>query len=175
MNQYKNTPMLPWGALRCLILTSTNTPLPKSALFGVLFPPFNNIRSNMAAAPATKNTRRPDPSRGPAPPNPERKSNNVQVGRQRSNFVYADLTKHLLAGGEQEVEVSALGAVIADAVAVVEMLKNQGLVTVTKIETSRGKEESAHRKFADKIAIWVTKAPGFDEKYKQQMADREKK
>lgn len=110
--------------------------------------------------------------RGPAPPNPDRPSNNVQVGKQRSNFVYADLTKHLLANGEKEVEISALGSVIADCVAVVEMLKNQGMVTVKKIETSRGTETHARRDSTDKIAIWVVPTPAFPELYKKQMEER---
>ena len=117
----------------------------------------------------------PSAKRGPAPPNPHRPSNNVQVGHQRSNLVFADLTKHLLAGGEKDVEVSALGAVIADAVDVVEILKNQGMVTVTKIETSRRAAPNARGHVADKISIWVVKAPGFDDKYRDQMAERSRK
>ena len=113
--------------------------------------------------------------RGPAPPNPDRKTNNVQVGKQRSNFVYADLTKHLLHGGEKEVEISALGSVIADCVAVVEMLKNQGMVEVVKIETSRGKDTQARRESTDKIAIWVKATKDFDTLYKKQMEERKEK
>jgi DNA-binding protein len=86
--------------------------------------------------------------------------------------VYADLTKHLLAGGEKEVEISALGEIIADAVNVVEMLKNQELVTVSKIETSLGEATSARNPKSAKIAIWVSAAPGFKAKYDKQMAER---
>jgi DNA-binding protein len=113
--------------------------------------------------------------RGPAPPNPTRPDGNVQVGRGRSNFVYADLTKHLLAGGQKEVEISALGSIISDAVAVVEMLKNQGLVVVSKIETSRGAGTNARSATTDKIAIWVQRAPGFETEYERQMAERKAK
>jgi len=112
------------------------------------------------------------PKRGPAPPNPARDDNNVQVGRGRSNFVYADLTKHLLANGKEEVEVSALGSVISDAVAVVEMLKNQGLVVVSKIHTSRGAGTNARSETTDSMSIWVKKAPGFATEYARQMAER---
>ena len=113
--------------------------------------------------------------RGPAPPDPNRPAGNVQVGRGRSNFVYADLTKHLLAGGQEQVEISALGSIISDAVAVVEMLKNQGLVTVAKIETSRGAGTNARSATTDKISIWVKKADGFQAEYDRQMAERKAK
>ena len=114
------------------------------------------------------------PKRGPAPPNPDRSAGNVQVGRGRSKYVYADLTKHLLANGQPEVEVTALGGIISDAVAVVEMLKNQGLVTVTKIETSRGEGTNARSANTDKIAIWVKKTAAFDAEYERQMSERNK-
>jgi DNA-binding protein len=115
------------------------------------------------------------PKRGPAPPNPGRPDGNVQVGRNRSNFVYADLTKHLLANGQETVEVSALGSIISDAVAVVEMLKNQGLVSVHKIETSRGAGTNARSESTDKISIWVKKTPGFKTEYERQMKERKEK
>ena len=111
-------------------------------------------------------------TRGPAPPNPDRASNNVQVGRRRSNFVYADLAKHLLAGGEDVVEISALGEIIADAVNVVEMLKNQEMVVVTKIVTSAGAATEARKPDSDQISIFVSKAPGFKAKYDKQMEER---
>jgi len=129
-------------------------------------------KKDAKAAPAAAAAAAPKEKRGPAPPNPDRPKNNVQVGKQRSNFVYADLTKHLMANGEKEVEISALGSVISDCVAVVEMLKNQGMVTVTKIETSRGKETNARRDSTDKIAIWVAPTKDFPKLYKQQMDER---
>eukprot|EP01084_Bolivina_argentea_P101720 182322_1 len=99
---------------------------------------------------------------------------NVRVSGGRSKFVYADVSKHLLAGGEPFVEISALGVAIADAVAVAEMLKNQGMVTVSKIETSRG-IEGAKRANTDKISIHVVKAKGFDAIYQEQQAERDAK
>ena len=100
--------------------------------------------------------------------------NNVRVSSGRSKFVYADVTKHLLADGEPFVEISALGAAIADAVAVTEMLKNQGLVEVQKIETSRG-ADGAKRANTDKILLKVVKAKGFDAVYAEQQKQREAK
>jgi len=102
----------------------------------------------------------------------DKKKNNVRVSSNKSKFVYADVTKHLLNDGEAFVELSALGAAIADCVAVVEMLKNQGMVTVKKIETSRG-VLNARRATTDKISITVIKAKDFDTKYKEQLAQRE--
>ena len=105
----------------------------------------------------------------------DRIKNNVQVGAQRSKFLYADLSKHLLAGGETEVFITALGQAISDAVAVVEMLKHQGMVTVTKIETSRGTDDSARQRLAEKISITVTKTKDFDALYAEQLKQREEK
>jgi len=102
----------------------------------------------------------------------DKKKNNVRVSSNKSKFVYADVTKHLLNDGEAFVELSALGAAIADCVAVVEMLKNQGMVTVKKIETSRG-VLNARRATTDKISITVVKAKDFETKYKEQLAQRE--
>ena len=102
-----------------------------------------------------------------------RPKNVVRVGSQRSKYLYVDLAKHLLHGGEKEVIVSALGQAISDAVAVVEMLKNQGMVTVTRIHTSRGEEETARRHTADKIEITVIKTATFDATYAEQQAKRE--
>jgi DNA-binding protein len=102
----------------------------------------------------------------------DKKKNNVRVSSNKSKFVYADVTKHLLNDGEAFVELSALGAAIADCVAVVEMLKNQGMVTVKKIETSRG-VLNARRATTDKISITVIKAKDFETKYKEQLAQRE--
>lgn len=102
-----------------------------------------------------------------------RRKNNVQVGSARSNFVYCDLAKHLLAGGESEVEVSALGKAIADAVTVVEMLKNQGMVIVTKIHTCRGMEAAGKRRSTDKISIHIIKSSDFDRVYAEQLEKRQ--
>jgi hypothetical protein len=49
----------------------------------------------------------------------ERPKNNVRVGSHKSNSIYADVAKHLLAGGEPEVTVTGLGSALADAVTVV--------------------------------------------------------
>ena len=104
-----------------------------------------------------------------------RAKNNVQVSANRSKFLYADVAKHMLHNGEESVVVSALGLAISDAVAVVEMLKNQEMVVVKKIQTSRGEETTARRRAADKIEIVVTKAKGFDAKYAEQQKQREER
>ena len=106
---------------------------------------------------------------------PERQKNNVQVSTNKSRFLYADITKHLLNGGEKEVVISALGLAIADAVGVAEVLKNQDMVSVTRIQTSRGEESSARSRNADKIEITVVKAKSFDAKYAEQQKQREER
>jgi DNA-binding protein Alba len=108
-------------------------------------------------------------------PKVERPKNNVQVGSQRSKYLYADLAKHLLHSGEATVVISALGQAISDAVAVVEMLKNQGVADVKNIYTSRGEEETARRRLSDKIEITVVKSADFDAKYAEQQKQREEK
>ncbi len=103
----------------------------------------------------------------------DRPSNNVRVGSQKSKTLYADVAKHLLAGGESEVNVSGLGSAVADAVTVVEMLKNQGMVNVKRITTSRSSVESGARHAADKIEIILTKSKDFDSKYAEQQKARD--
>ena len=102
----------------------------------------------------------------------DRPKNNVRVGLQKSNALYADVSKHLLAGGESEVVISGLGSAVPEAVTVVEMLKNQGVVVVKSIRTSRGQDENARRS-ADKIEIVVVKAKDFDAKYAEQQKVRD--
>jgi len=104
----------------------------------------------------------------------DRPKNNVRVGLQKSKALYADVAKHLLAGGESEVVISGLGSAVPEAVTVVEMLKNQGMVTVKSIRTSRGQDENARRS-ADKIEIAVVKAKEFDAKYAEQQKARDER
>ena len=54
------------------------------------------------------------------------------------------------------------------------MLKNQSLVTVTKINTSRG-VDGAKRANSDKISITVVKSKDFDKIYAEQQKQREAK
>ena len=104
----------------------------------------------------------------------EHKKGCIQVSSFSRKFVFIDLAKHMLASGEPFVEISALGAAISDCVSVVEVLKNQGMVEVTKIETCRG-VEGAKRANSDKIIIHVVKTKEFDAKYAEQQAIREAK
>ncbi len=105
----------------------------------------------------------------------DRPKNNVRVGSQKSKALYADVTKHLLAGGEPEVTVSGLGSALPDAVTVVEMLKNQGMVIVKRINTARGAAENGARHAADKIEIVVVKSKEFDSKYAEQQKVRDER
>ncbi|EAN84475.1 hypothetical protein C3747_37g904c [Trypanosoma cruzi] len=92
----------------------------------------------------------------------------VRVGVDRRNFAYVDFTKHRLHEGKPEVIITGLGRAISDAVAVVEILKNQGLVTVKKITTSRGNVKSSSTSVIDKIEILVVKSKEFDSIYEEQ-------
>ncbi|KAG8345950.1 putative Alba [Trypanosoma vivax] len=107
--------------------------------------------------------------------NNDRPKNAVRVGYYGTKFLYVDITKHLLHDGEKEVFISALGTAINEAVSVVEMLKDQQMVTVKKISTSRGITPNGRGNPVDKIEIIVTKAPGFDAKYAEQQKVREAK
>ncbi|CCW61900.1 unnamed protein product [Phytomonas sp. EM1] len=98
---------------------------------------------------------------------------NVRVSANKRKFAYVDFTKHRLHEGVNEILISGLGSAIADAVSVTELLKNQGLVVVKKIHTSRGDVEAARLNYVDKIEIVVGKSPDFDSIYKEQQQARE--
>ncbi|CAG9570941.1 conserved hypothetical protein [Leishmania major strain Friedlin] len=97
----------------------------------------------------------------------------VRVSSNKRKFGYVDYTKHRLHEGYPEVIVSALGTAIADAVSVVELLKNQGVVEVKKICTSRAQFDDVRSTTTDKIEVVVVKSPEFDAIYEQQQKDRE--
>ncbi|EPY37133.1 hypothetical protein STCU_00164 [Strigomonas culicis] len=97
----------------------------------------------------------------------------VRVSVNKRKFAYVDFAKHRLHEGEKEIIFSGLGSAIADAVSVVELLRNQGLVNIKSIRTSRGDVEAARSKFVDKIEIVVTKSSDFDAKYEEQQKVRE--
>lgn len=103
----------------------------------------------------------------------DKKENNVRVSGAKRKFVYVDYTKHRLAEGVPEIFISGLGSAIADAVSVAELLKNQGLVEVKQIRTSRGDAEAARNNYVDKIEITVVKSKDFDAKYAEQQKQRE--
>ncbi|CAM45590.1 conserved hypothetical protein [Leishmania braziliensis MHOM/BR/75/M2904] len=97
----------------------------------------------------------------------------VRVSSNKRKFGYVDYTKHRLHEGYPEVTISALGTAIADAVSVVELLKNQGVVTVKKICTARAQFDDVRSTTTDKIEVTVVKSPDFDAIYEQQQKDRE--
>lgn len=96
--------------------------------------------------------------------------NHIRVSPKRSKFLYIDITKYLLNEGETYVEISGLGAAIAEVVDVAEVLKAQGLVKVTKIETSRVKEGFRP---TDRLVIRVEKAPTFAKVFAEQQKMKE--
>lgn len=119
----------------------------------------------------------------------QRNKNNVQVGVNRSKYLYCDLTKHLLAEGEEEVEISGVGLAIPSVVAVVELLKEQNMVVVQKISITRGelaatphvsglpqKRGRRPESKTERMSVIVLRADGFEGKYAaQQAAKKERK
>ncbi|KAG5509531.1 hypothetical protein JKF63_06236 [Porcisia hertigi] len=97
----------------------------------------------------------------------------VRVSSNKRKFGYVDYAKHRLHEGYAEVMISALGTAIADAVSVVEMLKNQGVVEVKKIYTARAHFDDVRTSTTDKIEVTVVKSADFDAIYDQQQKDRE--
>ncbi|KAG5483432.1 hypothetical protein CUR178_07753 [Leishmania enriettii] len=97
----------------------------------------------------------------------------VRVSSNKRKFGYVDYAKHRLHEGYPEVTISALGTAIADAVSVVELLKNQGVVEVKKIRTARAHFDDVRSTTTDKIEVTLTKSADFDAIYEQQQRDRE--
>ncbi|KAL7695668.1 hypothetical protein N2W54_004004 [Lotmaria passim] len=97
----------------------------------------------------------------------------VRVSSNKRKFGYVDYAKHRLHEGYPEVTISALGTAIADAVSVVELLRNQGVVKVKKIRTARSQFDDVRSTTTDKIEITLVKSADFDTIYEQQQKDRE--
>eukprot|EP00668_Euglena_longa_P000517 GGOE01000642.1.p1 GENE.GGOE01000642.1~~GGOE01000642.1.p1 ORF type:complete len:123 (-),score=6.42 GGOE01000642.1:365-733(-) len=97
--------------------------------------------------------------KAPAPAeHKEGTANTISVSLQRSPVFYANLTKRFLHGGELEVKLTGLGDATTTVVGACEILKRQeGLVTVTKVETSLSERGQA------RLMVIVTKGPKFDE------------
>lgn len=99
----------------------------------------------------------------------------VRVGGRKAKFQYVEYAKHRLHEGTPELVFSGLGSAIGDAVSVVELLKSQGLVTVTEVKTYRGEAEGARSDVVDKINITVVKSTQFDKIFEEQRKAREEK
>lgn len=97
----------------------------------------------------------------------------VRVSSHKRKFLYVDYTKHRLHEGASCVIISGLGTAITDAVSVAEMLKNKGLVDITKICTTRGDVDGARASYVDKIEITVTKTANFEAAYEEQERARQ--
>lgn len=98
-------------------------------------------------------------------PNNTEKGNVIQVSSQkRPLFFYVRLAKRILQN-EETADLSGLGTAINTVVNCAEILKNQGVVEITKIETSTaqvGKGNSSQFNKA-KIQISLKKSPKFNE------------
>lgn len=97
----------------------------------------------------------------------------VRVSFKKPAYAYVDFVKHRFNEGAQEVTISGLGRAICGAVSVADLLRTQGLVTITKIQTSRGEIKKSQT--TDRIVIIVTKAKDFDKMYEQQQIEQEER
>jgi len=132
------------------------------------------------ASPTTAKTASPAQAAAPAAaaaaggagPVSDAPKNHIRVSPKRSKFLYIDITKYLLNEGESYVEISGLGNAIAQVVDIAEVLKAQGLVKVTKIETSRVKEGARP---TDRLVIRVEKSSTFATVFAEQQAMKEQR
>jgi len=100
----------------------------------------------------------------------EKQKNHVRVSSKKSKFLYVDLVKYLLNEGEAYVDVSGLAGAIADVVEIAEILKAQGIVSITQIETSRSLEG---RRSLDRLRVRAVKTADFQKIFDEQQATRE--
>lgn len=100
----------------------------------------------------------------------DKKKNHVRVSIKTNKFLYVDIVKYLLNEGETHVDISGLAASITPVVEIVEILKAQGLVKVTKLETSRQAEGRGRP--VDRLLVRVVKAAGFQKVFDEQQEAR---
>lgn len=87
--------------------------------------------------------------------------NRVKVANNRVPVrSYVFHAKKKLKAGEKEVHISGLGLAISSVVQCVEMLKNQGLVEVKKIQTTTHQTE---QRPVPKMEVTIAKSAKFDE------------
>jgi len=110
-----------------------------------------------------------------------REPNVVLISMQRPFFAYVDIAAKLLKDelNSDGVILKALGTAINHAVNVAEILTQEGIARVTKIETGRGggvgSEGDAiesNRLKAPRIAIHIVKTEGFEELFEQMLTNR---
>eukprot|EP00026_Physarum_polycephalum_P011736 Phypoly_transcript_11978.p1 GENE.Phypoly_transcript_11978~~Phypoly_transcript_11978.p1 ORF type:complete len:117 (+),score=28.61 Phypoly_transcript_11978:444-794(+) len=94
--------------------------------------------------------------------------NKIKVSSGRSVFFYVDLATRFLKD-QEDVELSGLGYAITTVVTIAEILKNQGIASVKKINTSTMdiKERPVSKA---KIEITLIKTPKFFEIVEQKEA-----
>jgi hypothetical protein len=101
-------------------------------------------------------------------PQEDKVKNHVRVSVKTNKFLYVDIVKYLLNEGETHVDVSGLAASITPVVEIIEILKSQGLVKVTKLETSRAVEGRGRP--VDRLMVRVVKNAGFQKIFDEQQA-----
>eukprot|EP00993_Chasmostoma_nieuportense_P005895 NODE_6511_length_528_cov_226.862843_g6346_i0.p1 GENE.NODE_6511_length_528_cov_226.862843_g6346_i0~~NODE_6511_length_528_cov_226.862843_g6346_i0.p1 ORF type:complete len:135 (-),score=34.19 NODE_6511_length_528_cov_226.862843_g6346_i0:56-460(-) len=101
--------------------------------------------------------------------------NKIRVSTSRSLFLYINVCKRLLHEGEAEVELSGLGMAINAVVSCAEIMKNQKLVDIVKIQTSLTEIEEWRQANVPKLQVFVKKGAQFDAIYAEQLAAKEAK
>eukprot|EP01060_Flectonema_neradi_P013434 TRINITY_DN201_c0_g1_i2.p1 TRINITY_DN201_c0_g1~~TRINITY_DN201_c0_g1_i2.p1 ORF type:complete len:432 (+),score=157.60 TRINITY_DN201_c0_g1_i2:55-1350(+) len=103
----------------------------------------------------------------------ERADDRINISAAKDTFFYVDLAKKLLSDADKpnELELTGLGSSITTVVSVADILREQGLATVSKLETGM----SGRTNHTAKIQCWVKKTDGFDEIYKKQLEEKAEK
>eukprot|EP01064_Diplonema_japonicum_P037451 TRINITY_DN875_c1_g1_i1.p2 TRINITY_DN875_c1_g1~~TRINITY_DN875_c1_g1_i1.p2 ORF type:complete len:431 (+),score=174.36 TRINITY_DN875_c1_g1_i1:103-1395(+) len=100
----------------------------------------------------------------------ERADDRINISSNKDVFFYVDLAKKLLADAERPdvLELTGLGSSISTVVSVADILREQDLATVSKLETGM----SGRTNRTAKIQCWVKKNAGFEEAYKKQLEEK---
>ena len=103
----------------------------------------------------------------------ERADDRINIAGGKDTFFYVDLAKKLLSDADKpdELELTGLGSSITSVVSVADILREQGLAAVSKLETGM----SGRTNHTAKIQCWVKKTEGFDEIYKKQLEEKAEK
>eukprot|EP01059_Diplonema_ambulator_P013493 TRINITY_DN23_c0_g1_i1.p1 TRINITY_DN23_c0_g1~~TRINITY_DN23_c0_g1_i1.p1 ORF type:complete len:432 (+),score=199.31 TRINITY_DN23_c0_g1_i1:110-1405(+) len=100
----------------------------------------------------------------------ERADDRINISSNKDVFFYVDLAKKLLADPERPdvLELTGLGSSISTVVSVADILREQDLATVSKLETGM----SGRTNRTAKIQCWVKKNAGFEDAYKKQLEEK---
>eukprot|EP01061_Rhynchopus_euleeides_P035614 TRINITY_DN5_c0_g2_i1.p1 TRINITY_DN5_c0_g2~~TRINITY_DN5_c0_g2_i1.p1 ORF type:complete len:436 (+),score=247.33 TRINITY_DN5_c0_g2_i1:83-1390(+) len=103
----------------------------------------------------------------------ERADDRINISSAKDVLFYVDLAKKLLADDDKpdKLELTGLGSSITTVVSVADILREQGLAEVCKLETGI----SGRSNRTAKIQCWVEKSEGFKEAYEKQLEEKAQK